>query len=145
MNTNIQDTKMQPSKRTGRLFLNVLLVTLSVFLAIAYLREILLLVSFVIASAVVTAIAFGLKLRPLIRRVPQNSATGQQDDYGGAVGRHRKLTLLLLLLAIMFPFLLFLSARIIDPAIWFLLLTSIAAGMGISEILFFMYMRRTVG
>lgn len=145
MKTNIQDTKTQPSQRTGRLFFNVFLVALSVLFAIVYLREVLLLVSFVVASAVVTAIAFGLKLRPLVRRVPLTSATGQQDDYGGAVGRHRRLTLLLLLLAIMFPFLFFLSARIIEPAVWFLLLASIAAGMGVSEILFFVYRKRMVG
>ena len=136
---------MQPPKRTGRLFLNVILVAISILLAIAYLQEAFLLVSFVIASAAVAAIMFGLKLRPLVRRVPQTPISEQPDRYSGVVGQHRKLTLLLLLVAIMFPFMLFLSARFFDPTIWFLLLTSVAAGMGASEILFFVYRKRMVG
>ena len=122
----------------SRVFLNVLTSALSTFLALMLIEEALVLLYFLTSTALVTAIVSILKIRPVIK-VPK-SRTSEAPKNSRLPSRGRPVGLLILLVAIlMFPFLLFLSARVFDPAIWFMLIASIASGIGISEILFYIY------
>jgi len=122
----------------SRVFLNVITSALATFLALMFLKENLLRVHFVISTSFVTAIVFILKIRPLIR-VPVSGARNKPKKTELPDRRRSFLLLLTLMAVIVFPFLLFLSALIFEPAIWFILIASTASGIGISEILFYIY------
>lgn len=121
----------------SRVFLNALTSALSTFLALMLIKESLVLLYFAAATSLVTAIVFVLKIRPVIKS-PQFALGGQKNSMPPSRKRP-VMVLFLLMVTLMFPFLLFLSARIFDPTIWFMLIASIASGIGISEILFYIY------
>jgi hypothetical protein len=98
-----------------------------------YLREPLLIAYFAIASGAIAAVAFLTRFRQLTKASSAVQAV-----------KHRKLTILLLILVLSFPFLLFLVARFIEPTIWFLILASVASGVGLSEIILYTYSRTLV-
>jgi len=133
METSEQPAHKQRKLRTSRAFLNVVLIILAVFLAITYLRESFLIAYFATASAAIAVVAFFVRQRQLIK------ASSAEP-----VVKHKKLTILLLIIVLLFPFLLFLLARFIEPTMWFLLLASAASGIGLSEILLYAYSRTLV-
>jgi len=133
METSEQPELKQRSPKASRAFLNGALLVLAVFLAIMYLREPLLIAYFATISGAIAAVAFLTRFRQLTKASSAVQAV-----------KHRKLTILLLILVLSFPFLLFLVARFIEPTIWFLILASVASGVGLSEIILYTYSRTLV-
>jgi hypothetical protein len=123
----------------SRVFVNAMTSVLAIFLALMFLEETFLLLYFVLSTITVTAIAFVLKIHPVIH-VPQ-SVTEKQSGNNDVHQSRRSLWILLaaLVAIVVFPFLLLLSARIFEPTIWFTLIASVAAGIGVSELLFYVY------
>jgi phosphatidylglycerophosphate synthase len=134
METSVQPEHKQHSPKASRAFLNGALLVLATFLAIVYLRESVLIAYFAIASGAIAAVAFLTRLRQLTKASSAVQAV-----------KHRKLSIFLLILVLSLPFLLFLLARFIEPTIWFLILASVASGLGLSEIILYTYSRTLVG
>lgn len=132
METSEQQEPKQRLPKASRAFLNGALLVLAVFLAVTYLSDPLLIALFAAASVAIAAVVFLARLRQL------RASSAIQ-----AV-KHRKLTVLLLILVLAFPFLIFLLARFIDPVIWFLILASVASGVGLSEVILYSYSRTLV-
>ncbi len=125
--------------KMSRLYVNVATAVLAVFMASVSLTEPMLLVLFVLLVILISAIAFSLKIRPLFKIHRPN----QQEDYGEPMGPKTRFALLAAIAAvILLPFLLFLSAGALPANTWFIAVASLASGIGISEILFYIYCKR---
>jgi hypothetical protein len=128
--------------KMSRLYVNVATVVLAVFMALVTLTEPLLLLFFLILTAAISVVTFFLKIRPIfsVRKTGDQQKTPAQS-----VGRRELYVLLLVVIAIvLLPFLLFFSAASLPPYTWFVVLASFAAGIGISEVLFFVYCKRVM-
>lgn len=126
--------------KMSRLYVNVATALLALFMASVSLTEPMLLVLFVLLVVLISAIAFSLKIRPLfkIRRADQ------QEDSGEPVRPRTRFAMLIAIVAVIsLPFLLFLSAGALPANTWFIVVASLASGIGISEILFYIYCKRT--
>lgn len=137
METSEQTTQKQHKLRTSRVFLNGVLCILAAFLAIIYLREAFLIAYFATASIMIAVIAFFIKLR-------QSMAYTREASPLGPVAQHKKMTIFVLMAVLAFPFFLFILARFLEPTVWFLLLASVASGIGLSEVIFYSYFRTLV-
>jgi predicted lysophospholipase L1 biosynthesis ABC-type transport system permease subunit len=123
----------------SRVLVNAMTSVLATFLAVMFLNETFLLPYFVLSTITVTAVAFILKIHPIIQ-VPKSSAENQSENNDTHQSRRPFWILLVaLIVLVVFPFLLLLSARVFEPTIWFALIASVAAGIGVSELLFYVY------
>ena len=126
--------------KMSRLYVNVATLILAVFMAVVTLTEPLLLLLFLVLTAVISAATFFLKIRPIFRI---RKTRDQQKNPAQSIGRRELYILLLVIIAIiLLPFLLFFSAGSLPPYAWFVVLASFAAGIGISEVLFYIYCKR---
>lgn len=126
--------------KMSRLYVNVATVILAVFMALVTLTEPLLLLFFLVLTAVISTATFFLKIRPIFRT---RQAGDQQKNSAQSIGRRELYILLLVVIAIiLLPFLLFLSAASLPAYTWFAIIASFAAGIGISEVLFYIYCKR---
>jgi hypothetical protein len=125
--------------KMSRLYVNVATAILAVFMASVSLTEPMLLVLFVLLVILISAITFSLKIRPLFKI----HRPTQQEDSGEPMGPKTRFALLAAIAAvILLPFLLFLSAGALPANTWFIVIASLASGIGISEILFYIYCKR---
>jgi sterol desaturase/sphingolipid hydroxylase (fatty acid hydroxylase superfamily) len=125
--------------KMSRLYVNVATAILAVFMASVSLTEPMLLVLFVLLVILISAIAFSLKIRPLFKLRRPN----QQEDSGEPMGPKTRFALLAAIVAVIsLPFLLFLSAGALPANTWFIVVASLASGIGISEILYYIYCNR---
>lgn len=141
MRNNVQTSKERgyPFKMS-RLYVNIATVILAVFMAFVTLTEPLLLLLFLVFTAVISIAGLFLKIRPIfgIRKTGD-----QQKNPAQPIGRRELYILLLVVIAIiLLPFVLFLSAASLPVYTWFIVLASFAAGIGTSEVLFYIYCRR---
>ena len=128
--------------KMSRLYVNAATTILAVFMAVVMLTELLLLLLFLLLTISISAALFVLRIRPVFRiRKPGD----QQESPMQPLGRRGLYVLLIVVIAIIaLPFLLFFSAGSLPPYIWFVVLASLASGMGISEILYYVYCNRMV-
>lgn len=126
--------------RMSRVYVNAATTILAVFLAIVILPEPLLLLLFLLLTISIGAALFVLKIRPIFK---VSKPRDQQGSLTQPLGRRALYVLLILVIAIIaLPFLLFLSAAALPTYTWFSVLASLASGIGISEILYYVYCRR---
>jgi hypothetical protein len=122
----------------GRVFVNAVTAFLSIFFVLIWLNEIILLSYFVIMVFSITFITFFFKLHPVFKKPTESLTT--ETELKTKPSRWRIFLLLGLLLTVLVsPFLLFLLAKVLPIYSWFILVASFAAGLGISEILFYIY------
>ncbi|HKZ93454.1 MAG TPA: hypothetical protein VJ249_02580 [Candidatus Bathyarchaeia archaeon] len=138
-----QDERISKEKKypfkTSRLYVNIATTFLAFFMAAVLLAEPTLFLIFLGLTSLVTVALFVLKIRPVINVQRPH----QQASPAESLSR-RKFYLLVAAFAaiILLPFLLFLSAGSLDIYSWFIILAGVAAGMGISEIVFYIYCTR---
>ena len=136
-------TKRSPkyTHSTKRVYLNVTTAVLSIIMAITLLGEPLSLGYYVVSTSLVAMIVFALKIRLANMNLAESQESPSSDQESTPRKRVIALFFLTVLAIIASPFLL---ARFLPPTIWFIVIVSLASGISISELIFFIYCKKMV-
>lgn len=141
MSSNIKKRKYP--HRTSRFYLSTITAVLSVILALLLLQDPILLLYYFVSTFLITAIAFRLKIRLFPIRTPKHPENDLFQTEKNASTWRKLILMFFALLA--FLFLPLFLVRVLDPYSWFILIISLASGVSIAEVLFYLYAQRYWG
>lgn len=127
--------------KTARVYLNAATAALSFFLALMFLADPILFASYLTLTSTITIALFWLKLNPLTKKVASSQTDAQKTEYEPKTKR-RWLIIVGLLGLLSLPFALFLLSPFLPLYIWFIIIASLASGIGVSEVLFYIYCKK---
>jgi len=143
MNSDDSQKERKYPFNMSRVYVNAVTAGLSSFMAITLLKDALLFSLFVIEASLVTGVVFFFKIRPIFR-LPE-APEGETADLGKSISKNRFLFLMVATAAILAtPLLLFLIVRFFPVEGWFILIAGLASGVGVSEVLYYIYCSRVV-
>lgn len=140
----ISDCHNTPEKypfRTARVYLNAATAALSFFLALMFLADPVLFASYLTLTSTIAIVLFWLKLNPLTKGTTSSQTNAQKPEYEPKTKRRWPIIVGLLAL-LSLPFVLFLLSPFLPLYIWFILIASLASGIGVSEVLFYIYCKK---
>jgi hypothetical protein len=118
-------------------FMNAATAGLAVFMMLAWANEPLFLLFFVASASLLAVSRFFFKMRYFSRAVKLPEL--EQSDVGKSIRDRSRLVWLLLVLAVVvsLPLLIFFLTRVLSISVWLTVLSSLASGLGFSELVFY--------
>lgn len=125
----------------SRLFVNVVTVGLAVFLMFVVVKEFVPLLVFLVAAGLLTVFRFFVKVRYVLKMIKVSNLE-QGDVRKSLVERSRRVMLLGLVAIVLALPLLLLVTQVLPVYVWLTVMASVASGLGLSEVLFYIYCKR---